>query len=71
MDKMDRDLTLVSDHMKAVCAALMEAGATRVQINGALRAMLPMTNEVLHLSRRVTRLERQMRTRGQIDKQRI
>lgn len=67
MDKTDRELALASDHVKALGAALLTAGATHDQINAAFRAMLPMVNEALHLSRRVGRLERQMRTRVQVD----
>ena len=62
----DRAIDAVGPRVLAFAQGLADAGATREQINEALKPLIPVINERLALERQLARNERQIRALAQV-----
>ena len=60
------EIDLIGPRVLAFARALVDAGATREQINEALKPLIPLVNERLRLERALARNERQIRALAQV-----
>ena len=60
------EIDLIGPRVLRFAQGLADAGASREQINAALKPLIPLVNERLRLERALARNERQIRALAQI-----